>query len=71
MATSRARPRRAKGATPARSLRVADEPWDKARRRAEYEGHTVSSAAALLIEGYADGLINLPTIKVVYDAPKT
>lgn len=68
---TRARPRRAKGATPARSLRVSDETWDTARRRAEYEGHTVSSAAALLLEGYAKGLINLPKVQVVYETPKT
>jgi hypothetical protein len=54
---------------PARSVRVSDDAWDKARSRAEYEGVTVSHVAAVLIEGYAKGLINLPKVQVVYEQP--
>lgn len=61
------RPRRPKGSMPARSVRVSDEFWEKARSRAEYEGVTVSHVAAVLIEGYAKGLINLPQVKVLYE----
>lgn len=70
MKPSGGRPRRRGGVTPARSLRVSDEAWDGARRRAEREGHTISSAAALLIDGYARGLISLPKVHVVYEAAK-
>ena len=63
------RPRRPKGSTPARSVRVSDEAWEKARSRAEYEGVTVSHVAAVLIEGYSKGLINMPKVQVVYEPP--
>jgi hypothetical protein len=54
---------------PARSVRVSDDDWDKARSRAEYEGVTVSHVAAMLIQGYARGLINLPKVQVIYEQP--
>lgn len=70
MSDSRARPRRAKGQTPARSVRISDEVWDRARNRAAYEGTTVSHVIASLLEGYSKGLLNLPKVQVVYGQPK-
>jgi len=51
---------------PARSVRVADEPWEAAKRRATFEGITMSNMAAQLIEGYGKGLIDLPKLQKVY-----
>jgi hypothetical protein len=64
------RPRKIKGAMPARSVRVSDDIWDKARARAEYDGVTVSHVAYLLLEGYAKGLLNLPQVRVIYSQPE-
>jgi hypothetical protein len=62
MAGSVARTRRPNGskAAPARSVRVTDETWERAKRRATYDGVTISHVAALLIEGYAQGVIDPP-----------
>lgn len=67
MATSRAKV----GAGPrqSHSLRVLDEVWAKARRRAAADGTTVNAAAEELLEGYGQGLIDLP--KVVKTFSKT
>ena len=54
---------------PSRSIRVGNEEWDRARRRANFEGLTLSNVAAQLIDGYGKGLINLPTVQKVYGAP--
>jgi len=51
---------------PGRSVRVADEPWEKARRRAAHEGITMSRMVALLVEGYGQGLIDLPKVQIVF-----
>lgn len=70
MTASRARPRKAKGETPARSVRIADETWDRARNRAAYEGVTISYVIGSLLEGYSKGLLNLPKVEVKYTQPK-
>lgn len=69
MSDSRARPRRPKGAMPARSVRISDEVWDRARNRAAYEGVTVSHVIFSLLEGYSKGLLNLPQVQVKYQQP--
>lgn len=69
MSDSRARPRRVKGAKPARSVRIADEVWDRARNRAAYEGVTISYVIDSLLEGYSKGLLNLPKVQVQYQQP--
>lgn len=51
---------------PARSVRVADDVWEKAKARARAEGVTVSRVAALLIEGYAAGVLATPKLTVIY-----
>ena len=51
---------------PVRSVRVSDETWDKAKRRADYDGVTISHVVAMIIEGYAQGLVDLPRVQVVY-----
>lgn len=62
------RTRRPNGSTPhpARSIRVSDETWERAKRRATYDGVTISHVGATLIEGYAQGLIDLPKTQVVF-----
>lgn len=62
-------PRRPNGSKemPARSIRVGDEAWERAKRRANYEGVTMSNMAAQLIDGYGKGFINLPKHQVVYE----
>lgn len=55
---------------PARSIRVNDEAWAKAKRRARQDGVTVSRAAALFVEGYGRGMIDLPKTQVVYAQPE-
>jgi hypothetical protein len=64
------RPRRVKGASPARSVRVSDEVWDPARRRAAYDDVSISHVINALLEGYAKGLLNLPKVQVTYQQPK-
>jgi|NGEPerStandDraft_6_1074524.scaffolds.fasta_scaffold169658_2 antitoxin component of RelBE/YafQ-DinJ toxin-antitoxin module len=66
-------PRRPNGseAYPVRSVRISDGVWAKAKARSEREGVTVSRVASLLIEGYADGALNLPVTVLIYDNPET
>ena len=52
--------------SPPRSIRVSDEIWEKAKRRAKYENTTPSYVVNVFLEGYANGLINLPQTQVVY-----
>lgn len=65
---------RARRATenPARSIRVDTPTWEKAIRRAEYEGTTVSAIVQMFVKGYGDGLVNPPQVHIVYaPAPPT
>jgi hypothetical protein len=67
-------PRRPNGseAYPVRSVRISDGVWGaKAKAWSEREGVTVSRVASLLIEGYADGALNLPVTVLIYDNPET
>jgi hypothetical protein len=73
MPTKQARqPRRPNnvGQLQGRSVRVSDEAWEKARRRAQYEGVTMSRMVALIVEGYGAGLIDLPKTTVTYTPTK-
>ena len=65
-------PRRPNGSRemPARSIRVAEEPWALAKQRATFEGITMSNMAAQLIEGYGKGYIDLPKTQKVYGPTK-
>jgi hypothetical protein len=55
---------------PTRSVRIADEVWERARRRASLEGVTISHVLSLMVEGYASGLLDMPRTQVVYAPPK-
>lgn len=55
--------------SPVRSVRVDNATWDKAVRRANFEGTTMSAVLLLFTEGYADGLVNPPRIQKVYSQP--
>lgn len=51
---------------PTRSVRIDDELWERAKRRAEAEGVTISRALSMLTEGYAQGKITLPKVQIIY-----
>ena len=54
-----------------RSIRVEDEIWEKAQRRAQFEGVAMTHVVGMLIEGYATGQLHLPKVQLVYGAPTT
>lgn len=62
-------PRRPEGTTadPVRSVRCSDEVWDRAKRRAEHEGVTLSYVVQTMLDGYGRGLVNLPKVVLRYD----
>lgn len=51
---------------PVRSVRISDEVWERARRRAVHEGVTMSDVMSTIVHGYAQGLVNLPRVTVSY-----
>lgn len=53
---------------PPRSIRVPDKVWNAAKRRAKSEGTTPSYVVNMFLEGYANGMLNLPRVQVVYPA---
>jgi hypothetical protein len=54
---------------PVRSVRVGDPLWEKAKRRAAYEGITMSQFLYAMVEGYANNQIGMPQVQVVYHQP--
>lgn len=63
-----ARNRRPNGSpsNPVRSVRVDDATWNRAVRRASFEGLTISDVALRFIRGYADGQIDAPVSQLVF-----
>ncbi len=59
-----ARHRRPNGSAeqPVRSVRVSDELWDLARKRAAVDGVTLSYVMATMLEGYAYHAVDLPKV---------
>lgn len=55
-------------ADPVRSVRVSDALWEKARRRADMDGVTMSHVLHTIIAGYAEGYVDLPKVRVTYTA---
>jgi hypothetical protein len=53
-------------ADPVRSVRISDELWEAARRRATYDGVTMSHVLVTFVEGYSKGLIDMPRISVSF-----
>lgn len=49
------------------SVRVHDDIWAAAKRRAATEGTTVNGVVEEILEGYGRGLINLPKITKTYN----
>lgn len=64
-----ASPRTKAGAGPkqSHSLRVHDEIWAKAVRRAGSEGLTINGVLEELLEGYSSGLLNMPRVTKTYN----
>lgn len=42
------------------SMRVYDHVWDSARRRATHEGYNMNQLLATILQGYAEGKLNMP-----------
>jgi hypothetical protein len=61
------RPPSAPARTSPHSIRCEDAVWKKAAERAKSEGITTNHVLSELLEGYAEGKINMPTIEVVKD----
>lgn len=55
---------------PVRSARIDNVTWNKAKRRASYEGVTMSHVMFTLVEGYANGMIDMPRVQKIYQRPK-
>lgn len=55
-----------KGPKKSHSVRVHEDVWAAARRRAESEGTTINGVVEEIIEGYSRGLVNLPKITKTY-----
>jgi hypothetical protein len=49
------------------SVRTTDELWATAKKRAEFEGVTMSHVINELLEGWAHGLLDLPTVTKEYN----
>lgn len=58
-------PRGAKGS---HSIRCHDDVWEKAKRRAKQDGTVINTVLEEILEGYGDGLINLPKVTKSYAA---
>jgi hypothetical protein len=58
-----------KPATSVRSVRVRDDIWQAARKRATREGVTVNYVLGQLLEGYSRDLLDLPTVTKTYAKP--
>lgn len=56
--------------SPTRSIRIDNETWEAAKRRAESDGVSISRALFLLTQGYSRGMVNLPKVRLVYDKQK-
>lgn len=59
-----------RGITTSRSVRVGDTVWERAKNRAAYDGTNISQVINALLEGYAKGLLDLPTVEVHYKQPR-
>lgn len=55
--------------TTVRSIRITQEAWEGAKERARADGTTITAATADLLEGYARGVYQLPTVSVVKSYP--
>lgn len=49
-----------------RSFRVQPDLWRAASAKAEADGHTMSDIINFFIKGYAEGLIDAPTIQLIF-----
>lgn len=56
--------------TSTHSIRCTEELWTAARRRANKEGVTMNHVMTEILEGYATGRVDLPTVTKVYAQTK-
>lgn len=55
-----------RGPKQSHSVRVHDDSWERAKKRAGEEGTTINGVVEEILEGYGRGLINLPKITKTY-----
>lgn len=53
---------------PARSVRIDDDLWSRARERAKSDGITISEVINRFVEGYAEGHLDVPQMRMVYSS---
>lgn len=68
MASKTTKAARVKVPTSVRSVRVGDDVWQAARARASREGVTVNFVLGQILEGYAGGHLDLPTVTKTFAA---
>lgn len=61
-----ARTKAGAGPKQSHSLRVHDDVWARAHRRAELEGYTINGVLEELLEGYGNGMLNMPKVTKTY-----
>ena len=55
---------------PVRTSRISDAVWNKARERAREDSVSMSRMISLLVQGYGERAISLPTVKLVFEEEK-
>lgn len=53
------------------SVRCTDELWTRAKRRADHEGVSMNFVVSQILEGYAAGLMDLPTVSMEFTPTKS
>ena len=61
---------KAAGPKQSHSLRVHDDVWARAQRRAQLEGHTINGVLEEILDGYGQGLLNMPKVTKSYGPKK-
>ena len=69
MATKNVKKAGRKSTTSVRSVRVGDDVWQAARKRADKEGVTINYVLGQILEGYSQDLLDLPTVTKTYATP--
>lgn len=55
-----------RGDNTSHSIRTSDRLWNRAKARAQRDKVSLNQALNLLLEGYADGKLTLPTVTKTY-----
>ena len=65
-------PRRSAGSPgiPVRSVRIENDIWEQASKRATDEGYTMSAVMSTFVDLYAKNLLDMPTMQTVVTPPR-